>query len=158
MAKAADSVLAVENNSASADVELLRTSPSATAVTNEQLSLPLPSLGTFHPLASRQPFWPPFLLNREERKEIWNTLILCRDKGREQLLEISREVAPRIPMKPESCYTYLQNIEHNLDGNHLQALQTFFQYLIRRGEAPENALPVKFFPDSMEMSKKSISK
>lgn len=80
--------------------------------------------------------------------EIWRTLVFCRDQGKEQLQEISREVAPRIPMDVDSCYYYLQNIEHNLDTNHLQALKTFFQYLIQRGEVPKEALPIKFFPDT----------
>lgn len=78
--------------------------------------------------------------------EIWKTLLFCREKGRENLHEISEKVAPRIPMDVENCYNYLLKIEHNLDSNHIQALKTFFQYLIQRGEVPDNALPIKFFP------------
>lgn len=82
--------------------------------------------------------------------EIWKTLLFCRDQGREKLREISTTVAPRIPMDREDCYQYLLKIEHNLDSNHTQALKTFFQYLIQRGEAPDNALPIKFFPAEVE--------
>lgn len=78
--------------------------------------------------------------------EVWQTLLHCRDSGKEHLREISRLVAPRIPMEAESCYRYLQKIQHNLNSKHQQALTTFFQYLIRRGEASALALPLKFFP------------
>jgi len=78
--------------------------------------------------------------------EVWQTLLHCRDSGKEHLREISRLVAPRIPMEAESCYQYLQKIQHNLNSKHQQALTTFFQHLIRRGEASPLALPLKFFP------------
>ena len=55
-------------------------------------------------------------------------------------------VAPRIPMEYEACYDYLQQIQHNLDKKHQQALELFFAYLIDRGEAAKNALPIKYFP------------
>lgn len=82
----------------------------------------------------------------EALTEIWKTLLFCRDQGKNRLEDICRQVAPRIPMDVQSCYRYLRQINHGLDSNHVQALNTFFQYLIRRGEAPGNALPLKFFP------------
>jgi chorismate dehydratase len=81
--------------------------------------------------------------------QLWQTLIECRDKGKSRLKEISRLVAPRIPMDMESCHRYLRQIEHNLDLDHQQALKTFFQHLIRREEISANALPLKFFPDQL---------
>ena len=50
-------------------------------------------------------------------------------------------------MEAESCYRYLQNIQHTLNANQQQALKTFFQFLIQRGDASDRALPLKFFPD-----------
>lgn len=83
----------------------------------------------------------------EKLTEIWQTLIDCRNRGKERLREISELVAPRIPMEVDSCYRYLQNIEHNLNLDHQKALESFFQYLIKRGECSDNALPLKFFPN-----------
>ncbi len=80
-------------------------------------------------------------------KKIWQTLIHCREKGKERLHEISLTVARRIPMDVESCYRYLSNIEHNLNKNHQLALEKFFQYLIERGEVSATALPLKFYPE-----------
>lgn len=77
---------------------------------------------------------------------VWQTLIDCRDEGRKRLAEISRLVAPRIPMDNDSCYTYLQNIQHNLAPSHQEALNRFFTYLIERGEANRRALPLKIYP------------
>lgn len=74
------------------------------------------------------------------------TLIDCRIRGRKRLQEICRIVAPRIPMEIDSCYAYLQQIQHNLGPGHQMALERFFTYLIERGEVNKNALPLKFFP------------
>lgn len=78
--------------------------------------------------------------------DIQQTLVACRKKGAANLQEICRNVAPRIPMEFESCYEYLQQIQHNLAPEHKQALEQFFSYLIKRGEVESNALPLKFFP------------
>lgn len=78
--------------------------------------------------------------------EIWQALLSCRDQGRKRLKEISKRVAPRIPMSVESCYSYLQKIEHTLDKQHLEALSVFYNSLIRRGEGSPAALPLKMFP------------
>jgi chorismate dehydratase len=79
-------------------------------------------------------------------RQIWQTLIDCRDRGRERLAEISRLAAPRIPMDVDACHDYLRRIEHNLSPAHQKGLELFFTYLVRRGEASDNALPLKFFP------------
>lgn len=79
-------------------------------------------------------------------RQVWQTLIDCRDRGRERLPEISRAVAPRIPMDETACHDYLQRIEHQLSPAHQKGLELFFTYLVRRGEAPDNALPLKIFP------------
>lgn len=80
-------------------------------------------------------------------EKIWHTLLQCRERGQNNLLEISKAVAPRIPMDDAACYRYLQNIEHTLGAEHSQALESFFRFLIKRGECSEKALPLKFFPD-----------
>ncbi|MHB8809399.1 MAG: menaquinone biosynthetic enzyme MqnA/MqnD family protein [Desulfobulbaceae bacterium] len=79
-------------------------------------------------------------------RQVWQTLIDCRDRGRERLAEISRLVAPRIPMDVTACHDYLGRIEHYLSPAHQNGLELFFTYLVRRDEAPNNALPLKIFP------------
>jgi chorismate dehydratase len=83
----------------------------------------------------------------ETLKAVQQTLINCRENGRKHLFDICRNVAPRIPMKVDSCYDYLQKIQHNLGLKHQQALEKFFSLLIERGEVDNKALPLKFFPD-----------
>ncbi len=70
-------------------------------------------------------------------------LLRCVQQGKEELQAISAKVAPRIPMEPEACYRYLQGIEYDLGPEKLEALTLFFEYLIKRGEVPESALPLK---------------
>jgi chorismate dehydratase len=84
----------------------------------------------------------------ETLEKVWQTLIDCRDRGRSRLQEICRQVAPRIPMDFDSCYEYLQQIQHNLGPEHQRALELFFTFLIERGEVDTNALPLKFFPEN----------
>lgn len=79
-------------------------------------------------------------------RQVWQTLLDCRDRGREKLAEISRRVAPRIPMAEAACHDYLRRIEHHLGPEHRKGLELFFTYLVRRGEAPAHALPLKLFP------------
>ncbi|HBI14206.1 MAG TPA: ABC transporter substrate-binding protein [Desulfobulbaceae bacterium] len=79
-------------------------------------------------------------------RQVWETLIDCRDRGRKRLAEISRLVAPRVPMDETACHDYLSKIEHHLSPVHQKGLELFFSYLVRRVEAPGNALPLKFFP------------
>lgn len=81
-----------------------------------------------------------------ELTRIWLSLLECRQLGTDNLEEISRNVAPRIPMSYDACYNYLKTIQHNLGTKHKQALEKFFSYLIQRGEADTNSLPLKFFP------------
>jgi chorismate dehydratase len=82
----------------------------------------------------------------ETLEKIRQTLIDCRKRGRESLQQICRRVAPRIPMDFDSCYEYLQQIQHNLGPEQQKALEKFFTYLMERGEINNNALPLKFFP------------
>jgi chorismate dehydratase len=83
-------------------------------------------------------------------REIWSTLLDCRDNGLNQLEDVCKNVAPRIPMSRESCYHYLKTIQYNLSPAHQRALEKFFSYLIKRDEADKNALPLKFFPENHE--------
>ncbi len=77
---------------------------------------------------------------------IHSKLVSCRKQGASSLVRISRLVAPRIPMDPERCLTYLQAIQHDFDSIKQQALSRFFQFLIQRGEASEEAQPLKIIP------------
>ncbi len=74
---------------------------------------------------------------------IHQELLRCIEEGRERLPEISRAVAPRIPMPAEACLRYLQRIEYDLGPEKQEALNRFFEYLVKRGEVPPAALPLK---------------
>lgn len=89
--------------------------------------------------AVREDFWRE---HGETVAEIRHELFACIDEGKRNLPEICRQVAPRIPMGVEECQRYLTGIEYNLGPRKLQALELFFDYLIRRGEIPADALPV----------------
>ena len=81
----------------------------------------------------------------EEARRIREKLIACRSEGAARLAEISRRVAARIPMDAEACRRYLQAIEHDLTPVKIEALEKYFAFLVQRGEAPAEALPVKIF-------------
>ncbi len=67
----------------------------------------------------------------------------CVSEGHRRLSEISARVAPRIPMSAADCYEYLQKIEYDLQPAKISGLETFYQYLLQRGEADNAALPLK---------------
>jgi chorismate dehydratase len=75
--------------------------------------------------------------------DIRTELLACIRDGRAGLHEICRQVAPRIPMSVEACYAYLCGIEYDLTPEKKRGLSLFFDFLIKRGEAPAAALPVK---------------
>ena len=88
-----------------------------------------------------------FIRSRPETlREIHRLLLVCRDRGRKNLDAVCRRVAPRIPMGVDSCRRYLHKIQHQLDPEHLQALERFFGYLIMRGDVSHHALPLKLYP------------
>ncbi len=78
--------------------------------------------------------------------KIQEMLLACRVQGRQEIENICRLVAPRIPMDCESCLNYLAGLEYDLDDTKVKALEKFFNYLIIRKEADQDALPLKFFP------------
>jgi chorismate dehydratase len=80
-------------------------------------------------------------------REIRGELLRCRQTGQEELEEISRRVAPRVPMSAAACYAYLRGIEHDLDLEKKKGLVRFIEYLIERGEGSPAALPLKIFSD-----------
>jgi len=80
-------------------------------------------------------------------RRIQNNFILCREQGEKELSEICKIVAPRIPMKIDRCYRYLSALEYDLSEQKCLALEKFYSFLIRRGEASERSLPLKFFPE-----------
>jgi len=78
--------------------------------------------------------------------EIHRELKRCVALGRDRLAEISRRVAPRVPMEPLACLSYLQGIELDLAPDKIQGLELFYEHLIRRGEVHPQALPLKIYP------------
>ena len=77
--------------------------------------------------------------------EIHRELKRCVARGRECLPTISRRVAPQVPMEALACFSYLQGIELDLNPDKIQGLALFYEYLIRRGEASPQALPLKIY-------------
>ncbi|MCF8057057.1 MAG: menaquinone biosynthesis protein [Desulfocapsa sp.] len=73
---------------------------------------------------------------------IHRELIACRREGREKLESICVSVAPRIPMHPDECYVYLRAIEYDLGERKQLALERFFEYLIERGDASPESVPL----------------
>ena len=51
-------------------------------------------------------------------------------------------------MEADACYTYLLGIEHDLDPEKKRGLVRFIDYLIERGEAKPEALPLKLFSEN----------
>lgn len=77
--------------------------------------------------------------------EIHRELVRCRDEGKRDLVEICEISAARIPMSQKKCHQYLAAIEYDLDGQKRKALETFFDFLIQRGDIKASALPLKIF-------------
>jgi chorismate dehydratase len=75
--------------------------------------------------------------------EIHQELLRCITEGRQQLPAIAARVAPRIPMPEAECYQYLRGLEYDLSEEKQAALRCFFDHLIKRGEAPAKALPLR---------------
>jgi chorismate dehydratase len=81
----------------------------------------------------------------ETARAVRAMLLSCRDEGALRMPEICDRVARRIPMDCAACSRYLHGIQHDLTPIKLQALERYFQYLIDRGEAPAEVLPLKIF-------------
>jgi len=87
-----------------------------------------------------------FCLNNPDTvREIHGELLRCRDEGKQDLMNISKRVAPRVSMDTDACYEYLSGIEHDLSPEKKTGLIRFIEYLIERGEAEPEALPLKIF-------------
>lgn len=76
---------------------------------------------------------------------IHRELLRCRDEGKRDLDEICAISAQRIPMSKKKCHQYLTAIEYDLGGQKRKALETFFDFLIKRGDIDKSALPLKIF-------------
>ena len=81
-------------------------------------------------------------------REIHRELLRCRQAGRDELKNISRRVSSRVSMEADACYTYLLGIEHDLAPKKKRGLVRFINYLIERGEAKPEALPLKLFSEN----------
>lgn len=83
----------------------------------------------------------------EKEPELLHTvhsrLVECREEGSGRLDDICRIAAPRIPMEVSKCYDYLKGIEYDLGKKKCEALETFFRYLVERGDVSSDALPLK---------------
>ncbi len=79
-------------------------------------------------------------------EEVQKALVNCREQGKKEMSSICSRVAPRIPMDSDACYSYLQALEYDLGESKCLALEKFFSYLIDRGEASRQALPLRFYP------------
>ncbi len=77
---------------------------------------------------------------------IHQNFLRCRDQGRKELVDICHTVASRIPMNVDRCYNYLTALQYDLSDRKCQALEKFYGFLMKRGEASKDALPLKFFP------------
>lgn len=85
-----------------------------------------------------------FCTNQPETlSEIHRELLRCRDEGKADLKAICAITAPRIPMTERRCCEYLTAIEYDLSSQKRKALEIYFDHLIRRGEIPKNAVPLK---------------
>lgn len=85
----------------------------------------------------------------EQLSAIHRELLRCRDEGKADLPEICRISALRIPMSEKKCYEYLTAIEYDLEAKKRKALESFFTYLIKRGEVSPRALPLKILVDNV---------
>lgn len=81
----------------------------------------------------------------EMLSEIHRELLRCRDEGKNDLEAICEISAPRIPMSKKKCQQYLTAIEYDLGAQKRKALETFFDFLIKRGDIAGFALPLKIF-------------
>ncbi len=48
-------------------------------------------------------------------------------------------------MSKKKCHQYLSAIEYDLGAQKRKALETFFDFLIKRGDINDSALPLKIF-------------
>jgi chorismate dehydratase len=83
--------------------------------------------------------------NKNAVAAIHKEFLTCRGEGRQALESICLQVAPRIPMHPDECYVYLRAIEYGLGERKQLALETYYNYLIERGEGSPEAVPLHFF-------------
>jgi chorismate dehydratase len=81
--------------------------------------------------------------NPDVVRQVHQEIIRCRNQGKADLAAICAQVAPRIPMSAEKCYDYLIGIEYDLAEKKILGVTRFFQYLIDRGVAKKDALPLK---------------
>ncbi len=85
--------------------------------------------------------------HRHEARRIHQTLLSCRSAGLARLSEICERVARHIPMDSEACSAYLHGMEYDLQFAKQQALESFFSFLVARGDAAVDALPLKIFSE-----------
>ncbi len=77
--------------------------------------------------------------------DVHRELLRCCEEGKKCLPDICQMAAARIPMSKDRCHNYLRAIEYDLGARKRQALETYFDYLQKRGDIGDGALPLKFF-------------
>lgn len=82
----------------------------------------------------------------EVLNQIHKELIRCRTEGKADLDSVCEISAPRIPLSKQKCHSYLEGIEYDLGGQKREALERFFEILIKKGVVEEAALPLKIVP------------
>jgi len=76
-------------------------------------------------------------------EDVHRELVRCRKQGQQNLDWVCETVASRLVMDRKDCQNYLSGIEYDLDLQKQEALSRFFSFLIKRGEASSDALPLK---------------
>ncbi|OCC15754.1 Menaquinone via futalosine step 1 [Dissulfuribacter thermophilus] len=69
------------------------------------------------------------LENPEAYKELYNHIQACLNIGEKDIETISKKVAPRIPMTPGHCLSYLRGIEFDFDNRKREGLLLYFKFL-----------------------------
>lgn len=69
------------------------------------------------------------LENPEAYKELYNHMQTCLNIGEKHIETISKKVAPRIPMSPRHCLSYLKGIEFDFDNRKREGLLLYFKFL-----------------------------
>lgn len=81
--------------------------------------------------------------------EVHQDLLRCRDEGTSELDIVCERSSTRIPFSASKCRRYLEGMEYDLGVQKRKSLETFFDYLIKRGDIVETALPLKIHASAL---------
>lgn len=80
---------------------------------------------------------------------VYKELLCCRDQGVEELDRVCEASAPSIPMSIPKCRNYLEAMEYDFGTQKRHSVETFFDFLIKRGDIGSTALPLKFYANPL---------